>query len=51
MVRSHATFTVTGTTTLGSDSVGKGELLEISIADWIQAEPDEVKIGGVPLGI
>ena len=44
-------FTVTGTTTLGSDSVGKGEFLEISIADWIDAVPDEVKIGGVVLPI
>ena len=44
-------FTVTGTTTLGSDSVGKGEFLEISIADWIDAVPDEVKIGGVALPI
>ena len=44
-------FKVTGTTTLGSDSVGKGEFLEISIADWIDAVPDEVKIGGVALPI
>ena len=33
-------FTVTGTTTLGSDSVGKGELLKISIADWIDFKPE-----------
>ena len=45
------TFTVTGTTTLGSDSVGKGELLEISIADWIGALPNDVKIGGISLTI
>ena len=44
-------FTVTGTTTLGSDSVGKGELLEISIADWIEHLPDDVLIGGVSLDI
>ncbi len=44
-------FTVTGTTTLGSDSVGKGELLKISIADWIEELPDDVKIGGVSLDI
>ena len=44
-----ATFKVTGTTTLGSDSVGKGKLLKISIADWIQNVPDEVRIDGVPL--
>ena len=47
--KADATFTVTGTTTLGSDSVGKGKLLEISIADWIQAEPAMVRIDGVPL--
>jgi hypothetical protein len=45
------TFTVTGTTTLGADSVGKGELLEISIADWIGALPNDVKIGGISLTI
>ena len=44
-------FTVTGTTTLGSDSVGKGELLKISIADWVDEVPDAVRIGGVSLGI
>ena len=44
-------FTVTGTTTLGSDSVGKGELLKISIADWIDYVPDAVRIGGVRLDI
>ena len=33
------TFTVTGTTTLGSDSVGKGELLEISIATGFKTCP------------
>ena len=44
-------FTVTGTTTLGSDSVGKGELLKISIADWIGLVPDVVRIGGTPLDI
>ena len=45
-----ATFTVTGTTTLGSDSVGKGKLLEISISDWIASVglPDNVKIDGDP---
>jgi hypothetical protein len=44
-------FTVTGTTTLGADSVGKGELLKISIADWIGLVPDVVRIGGTPLDI
>ena len=44
-------FKVTGTTTLGSDSVGKGELLKISIADWIDDLPDAVRIGGAPLDI
>ena len=34
-----AVFTVTGTTTLGSDSVGKGKLLKITISDWIDAMP------------
>ena len=42
-----ARFQVTGTMTLGSDSVGKGRLLKISLSDWIIALPDEVKIGGV----
>ena len=42
-------FTVTGTTTLGSDSVGKGELLKISIADWIDFKPEFVRIGGIRL--
>ena len=31
---------------LGSDSVGKGKILKISLADWIIGVPDEVKIGG-----
>ena len=44
-------FTVTGTTTLGSDSVGKGKSLEISIADWVEDAPDDVKIDGVSLEI
>ena len=44
-------FTVTGTTTLGSDSVGKGELLKISIADWIDDVPDAVRVGGTLLDI
>ena len=39
-------FTVTGTTTLGSDSVGKGKLLEIGISDWIALVPDLVRIDG-----
>ena len=42
----YAVFKVTGTTTLGSDSIGKGKLLEITIADWITALPNNVKIGG-----
>ena len=42
----RARFQVTGTMTLGSDSVGKGKILKISLADWIIAVPDEVKIGG-----
>ena len=44
-------FTVTGTMTLGSDSVGKGELLKISIADWIDELPNAVRVGGTSLGI
>ena len=43
----RATFQVTGTATLGSDSVGKGELLEISLSDWIATLPNEVTIGGI----
>ena len=39
-------FTVTGTTTLGSDSVGKGKLLEITISDWVTEVPDRVRIDG-----
>ena len=46
-----AIFTVKGTTTLGSDSVGKGKLLEIKISDWIQNAPTLVKIDGVDLPI
>ena len=41
-----ATFQVTGTTVVGSDSVGKGKMLKISISDWITDLPDNVKIGG-----
>ena len=40
-------FQVTGTMALGADSVGKGGLLKISLSDWIDDYPDEVKIGGV----
>ncbi len=40
-------FQVTGTMALGADSVGKGGLLKISLSDWIDEYPDEVKIGGV----
>ena len=40
-------FTVTGTVTLGSDTVGKGKLLKISLSDWIDDSPDDVKIGGI----
>ena len=43
----RARFQVTGTMTLGADSVGKGRLLKISLSDWIIDLPDEVKIGGV----
>ena len=43
----RATFQVTGTVTLGSDSVRKGTLLKISLSDWIVALPNEVTIGGV----
>ena len=39
VTRSQLIFTVTGTTTLGSDSVGKGKLLEIAISDWITEVP------------
>ena len=39
-------FQVTGTMTVGADSVGKGKILKISLVDWISALPDEVKIGG-----
>ena len=46
-VTAELTFTVTGTTTLGSDSVGKGKLLEITISDWIENDPAEVRIDGV----
>ena len=44
-------FTVTGTTTLGSDSVGKGKVLKISISDWIETLPTLVKIDGEDLAI
>ena len=44
-------FTVTGTTTLGSDSVGKGKTLKISISDWVADEPIDVKIDGESLDI
>ena len=46
-----ARFQVTGTTSLGSDSVGKGKLLKISLSDWIGDLPDEVKIGGVIVAV
>ena len=42
----RAQFQVTGTMSLGADSVGKGKTLKISLADWIIDLPDEVKIGG-----
>ena len=45
----RASFQVTGTMILGSDSIGKGHILKISLADWIDSIPDEVKIGGVPV--
>ena len=47
--KASANFKVTGTTTLGSDSVGKGKSLTISISDWIETEPTLVKIDGVDL--
>ena len=43
----YAFFQVTGTMTLGADSVGKGELLKISLSDWIDLNPDSVTIDGV----
>ena len=42
----RATFQVTGTVTLGADSVRKGTLLKVSLSDWITVLPDEVTIGG-----
>ena len=47
----YARFQVTGTTSLGSDSVGKGKLLKISLSDWIGDLPDEVKIGGETVAV
>ena len=47
----RARFQVTGTMTLGSESVGKGRLLTISLADWITDLPDEVKIGGTSVAM
>ena len=44
-------FTVTGTTTLGSDSVGKGKSLKISLSDWVGEVPADVKIDGESLNI
>ena len=46
-----ATFQLTGTTTISPESVDKGKVIEISLSDWIQAIPDEVKIGGVGVDI
>ena len=43
----RAVFQVTGTVTLGADSVGKGRILKISLSDWIVDVPDQVKIGGI----
>ena len=40
-------FQVTGTLTLGSDSVGKGKILEIALSNWIANVPTRVTIGGV----
>ena len=47
----RAVFQVTGTVTLGSDSVGKGKLLKISLSEWITDVPNLVKIGGVMVAI
>ena len=47
----RAVFQVTGTVTLGADSVGKGRVLKISLSDWITDTPNVVKIGGVPVDI
>ena len=40
------TFQVTGTTAVSPESVDKGKLVKISLSDWIQDLPDNVKIGG-----
>ena len=49
--KADAGFKVTGTTTLGSDSIGKGKLLEISISDWVADLPTSVRIDGELLPI
>ena len=41
-----AIFQVTGTTTIAPTSVDKGNLIKISLSDWIQVLPAEVRIGG-----
>ena len=46
-----AMFQLTGTTTISPESVDKGKVIEISLSDWIQETPDEVKIGGVVVPI
>ncbi len=46
-----AIFQVTGTTTIAPTSVDRGNLIKISLSDWIQEVPDEVKIGGVDVPI
>ena len=44
-------FQVTGTVTLGDDSVGKGKVLKISLSGWITDIPNLVKIGGEEVDI
>jgi hypothetical protein len=48
---STAIFQVTGTTTISPASVDRGNLIKISLSDWIQSVPDEVRIGGVMVPI
>ena len=42
-----ATFQITGTMTITPESVNKGEVVKIGIADWIAAVPETVKIAGI----
>ena len=49
--RATAMFKLTGTTTISPTSLDKGKLIKISLSDWIQDLPNEVKIGGVTVPI